>query len=227
MERILKIIINRVTLVSLFGIILIIFLVDYYVGKKQDEIIKAKEAKIERLEEQASYMLSADIRDIQETVDIEMSEKYEVTLRIDNVADEPVYISHPYVKALVQTGKISWTEVSVKDKKEKNDQVYKIEEEGQSVFRKIVTISRDIPYNEYLIRKYMHIRFYIFMYVLPESGFKEGEVAERRSSTYVYLKPYYISDDEIREVIDFGDTKVPSYMPITAFRNWTETMMDN
>ena len=110
MERILKIIINRVTLVSLFGIILIILLADYYVGKKQDEIIKAKEAKIERLEEQASYMLSADIRDIQETVDIEMSEKYEVTLRVDNVADEPVYISHPYVKALVQTGKISWTE---------------------------------------------------------------------------------------------------------------------
>ena len=65
------------------------------------------------------------------------------------------------------------------------------------------------------------------MYVLPESGFKEGEVAERRSSTHVYLKPYYISDDEIREVIDFGDTKVPAYMPITAFRNWKATIMDN
>lgn len=227
MKRILKIIINRVTLASLIGIILILLIIDYFVGKKQDETLRAKEAKIERLVEQAHYMLSADIRDIQETEDIELSERYEVILRIDNVADEPVYISHPFVKALVQTGKISWTEVPVKDKKEKNDQVYKIKEDGQSVFRKIITISRDIPYNEYLIRKYMHIRFYIFMYVLPESGFKEGEVAERRSSTYVYLKPYYISDDEIREVIDFGDTKVPTYMPITAFRNWKATTMDN
>ena len=193
--------------------------------KYKKTIIRERDAKIKRLEKQAFYMLSTDIRDIQETENIETSHKYEALLRIDNVADEPVFISHPYVKAFVQTGKISWTEVPVREKENNNiEQMYKIEEEGQSVFKKIITVSRDLPYNEHLIRKYMHVKFYIVMYVLPESGFKEGEVVERRSSTHVYLKPFYVSNEEIREVIDFGDTKVPVYMPITSFRKWTPTI---
>ena len=66
----------------------------------------------------------------------------------------------------------------------------------------------------------MHIKFVFTMYVLPESGFKEGEVVERKSSSFIYLKPYYVSDAEIREEIDWGKTEVPIYMPITSFRNW-------
>lgn len=215
---------DRIIAASFFVIILIIIGVDFYVGEKQEAIIKEKEEKINRLEKQAFYMLSAEIRNIKETDDIESSEAYEALLRIDNVADEPVYISHPYVKAFVQTGKISWTEVPIIDKTgDKKEQMYKIDEEDQLVFRKMVTISRELPYNEYLIRKYMHVKFYIIMYVLPESGFKEGEVVERRSSTHVYLKPYYVSKEEIRKVIDFGNTPVPTYMPITAFRKWNPT----
>jgi hypothetical protein len=221
-KRIINFLKNRMTLVTLLGIIIIVVVVDYHIGQKQEAFIKEKEEKIRRLEEQAFYMLSVEIRDIKETEDIESTEKYEALLRIDNVADEPVYISHPYIKAFVQTGEISWTELPVQDKGG-SEQMYKVEEDGQTVFRKMVTISRDIPYNEYLIRKYMHVKFYIIMYVLPESGFKEGEVVERRSSTFVYLKPYYVSEEEIREVIDFGDTEVPTHMPITAFRNWSKT----
>lgn len=213
---------NRMTLAVILGIIAIAVVVDYQVGRKQEAIIKEKEEKIRHLEEQAFYMLSAEIRDITESEDIERSEKYETLLRVDNVADEPVYISHPHIKAFVQTGEISWTEVPVQDMGGR-EQMYKVEEDGQAIFKKAVTISRDLPYNEYLIRKYMHVKFYIVMYVLPESGFKEGEVVERRSSTFVYLKPYYVSKKEIREVIDFGETEVPIHMPITAFRNWTET----
>lgn len=211
---------------SVFGIILIAFLIDHYIEIQQEKIIKEKEAKIKHLEQQAFYLLSADIRDIKPTPDIKQSERYEVWLRVDNVAEEPVYISHPVIKAMVQTGSISWTEVPVQeDNTRKDEQVYKIAPEGQSLFKKYVTIGRDIPYNEYLIRKYMHVHFYIFMYVVPESGFKEGEVVERRSSSYVYLKPYFLSDEDIRKVIDFGETRVPFYMPITSFRNWSETKL--
>lgn len=208
-------------LLLLVGIILTIFVVDYFVSKRQQAIINEREARIKRLERQAFYMLSAEVRDIEETGDISKTEKYEATLRIDNVADETAYISHPHVKAYIQTGEFSWTEVPVQDKEPgKAEQVYRIEPEGQVIYKKLVTINRAIPYNRYLMPRYMHVRFYISMYVLPESGFKEGEVVERRSSTYVYLKPYYISEKEIREVIDFGETKVPVYMPITAFRKW-------
>ncbi len=219
---------RRIIMVSaVFGVIFIVVLIDYYVGIQQERIIREKEARIKDLETKAFYMLSADIRDIKPTPDIGLTEEYEVWLRTDNVSDEPIYISPPVVKAFVQTGTISWTEVPVKDdKNKKEEQVYKIEPEDQSLFKKYIRISRDLPYNEYLIRKYMHVHFYVFMYVVPESGFKEGEVVERRSSSYVYLKPYYLSDQDIRNVIDFGETKVPFYMPITSFRNWNETKIN-
>lgn len=216
---------RKILMVSaVFGIMFIVILIDYYVGIQQERIIKEREARIKDLETKAFYMLSADIRDIKPTPDIELTEEYEVWLRTDNLSDEPIYISPPVVKAFVQTGTISWTEVPVKDdKNKKEEQVYKIEPEDQSLFKKYIRVSRDLPYNEYLIRKYMHVHFYVFMYVVPESGFKEGEVVERRSSSFVYLKPYYLSDQDIRKVIDFGETAVPFYMPITSFWNWSET----
>jgi len=104
---------------------------------------------------------------------------------------------------------------------EKKEQMYKLET-GPHSFERILTIDPKTPYNRYLIPKYMHIRFLVRMSVLPESGFKEEEVFERKSDTYIYLKPFWVTEQEIREVIDFGDTKVPVYMPITGFRNWNK-----
>jgi hypothetical protein len=213
---------NRRALASLVGIILLVICADLYVGRRQEAIIREREAKIKRLEEQAFRMVSVDIRDITETGRIGETGRYEVVLRIDNVGDEPVYFSHPDVKAYIQTGTISWTEVPVEDKAgEQKEQVYKIEK-GTLLFRKILTVVHGLPYNRYLIPKYMHVRFYINMFIIPESGFREGEVVERKSDTYVYLKPYWISKGEIAKAIDFGDTRVPTYMPISSFRNWNQ-----
>jgi hypothetical protein len=218
MSKLIKLVAIALVLVSL------VLTLDYLIGRKQEAIISEKIARIRQLEIQAFYMLSAEIRNVEETSDVKKSGKYEVLLRIDNVGDEPAYISHPEVKAFVQTGRISWTEVPVSEKKaEIGKQMYVIDKQEQTVFRKLVTIDRHLPYNQHLMPKYMHVRFYIVMYVLPESGFKGGEVVERRSSTYVYVKPFYVSNEEIRKVIDFGDTEVPTYMPITAFRNWSKT----
>ncbi|MCL5024691.1 MAG: hypothetical protein M1497_15255 [Nitrospirae bacterium] len=213
---------NRRTLFALGGIVLLVIFADLYVGRQQEAIIKEKEARIKRLEEQAFRMVSVDIRDITETGRIAETGRYEAILRVDNVGDEPVYLSHPHVKAYIQTGTISWTEVPVEDKAgEKQEQIYKIEQ-GTLLFRKILTVVRNLPYNRYLIPKYMHVRFYITLFVLPESGFKEEEVVERKSDTYIYLKPYWIAEREIAHAIDFGQTKVPIYMPISAFRNWNQ-----
>jgi len=205
----------------LSGIVLIGLAIDFYVGQRQEGLIRAREAKIKQLEKQAFYMLSVDVRDIRETRDIQKSWKYDVTIRIDNIADEPVYIGYPEVRAFMQVGTISWTEVTIVDaESERKEQMYKLET-GPHPFRRILKITPQIPYNRYLIPKYMHIRFLIRMSVLPESGFKEGEIFERKSETYVYLKPFWITEKEISAVINFGDTKVPVYMPITGYRNWT------
>ncbi len=213
---------SRKTAVVVITTIVVVLLADIFVGRWQEGIIREKEAAIKRLEEQAFRMLSVDIRDIMETDNIVQTGNYEAVIRIDNVGAEPTYLTHPFVKAYIQTGTISWTEVPVAEKAgEKQEQVYKIAE-GSLLIKKILTVPLRLPYNKYLIPKYMHVRFYITMNVLPESGFKEGEVVERKSDIYVYLKPYWISAKEIAGAIDFGETKIPVYMPISGFRNWNE-----
>lgn len=217
--KILSFLKRRKILALLLGIALTGVAIDYFVGARQEAIIRNKEAKIKQLEKQAFYMLSVDVRDIQESEDIRKSWQYAVTIRIDNVADEPVYISYPEVRAFVQVGTISWMEVPVtQGNAEKEEQMYKLIN-GTHPFRRILTIDPKIPYNRFLIPKYMHVRFNIRLSVLPESGFKEGDVVERKSDTYIYLKPFWITENEISAVIDFGDTKVPVFMPITAYRN--------
>jgi len=211
---------SRKIAVVFAAIIVVLLLADIVAGRWQESIIRGKEAAIKRLEVQAFRMLSVDVRDITETAGITRTGRYELLIRVDNIGEEPAYLTHPSVKAYIQTGTISWTEVPVAEKAgEKQEQVYKIAED-HLLFRKILTVSRCLHYNKYLIPKYMHVRFYITMDVLPESGFKEGEVVERKSDIYSYLKPYWISRREIAKAIDFGDTKIPVYMPISSFRNW-------
>lgn len=220
MRKILSLFINRKALLLLLGAVIMGLAIDYYVGEQQEAVIRAREAKVKKLEKQAFYMLSVDVRDIRETDDIRKSWKYTAKIRIDNVADEPVYIDYPEIRAFIQVGTISWMEISVADAaSEKKEQMYKLDT-GPHSFERILTINPKTPYNRYLIPKYMHIRFIVRMSVLPESGFKEGEIFERKSDSYVYLKPFWITDKEISAAIDFGDTKVPVYMPITGYRNW-------
>lgn len=200
--------------------VLIALAADYYVGVRQEQALIAREERLKKLQKQAFYMLSVDVRDIRETAGIRKSGKYAATIRIDNVADEPVYIDYPEVRVFVQTGTISWSELPVTDPEpEKKEQLYKLGN-GAHRFPRVLTVARGIPYNRYLIPKYMHLRFIVRMSVLPESGFKEGELFERKSDIYVYLKPFWISEKEIAAAIDFGDTRVPVYLPITGFRNW-------
>jgi hypothetical protein len=213
---------KRKIFVTVAAVIVALLIIDILVGRWQESIIRKKEATIKRLEEQAFRMISVDIRDIAEDGGIAKTGHYAAIIRIDNVGSEPAYLTHPLVRAYIQTGTISWTEVPVAEMAgQKQEQVYKIKE-GHLLFKKTLTVPRSLPYNKYLIPKYMHVRFYITMNVIPESGFKEGEVVERKSDIYVYLKPYWITTQEIAEAIDFGKTKIPVYMPISAFRNWSD-----
>jgi hypothetical protein len=202
---------NKKPLAVVLCIIAIFFLGDYYIGQKQESIIKEREAKKQRLEKLAFYMIFPDIQDAWDIHGAQ--EKYEVVLKIDNLADEPVYATHPEVTAYVQTGTF-WTEVSIHDKeKEKHEQIIKLEK-GQHIYKKIVTIKRDIKYTFYQMYGYMHVRFHISMFVVPQSVFKEEEVIERVNDVYMYLKPYFISDKEILKQAAFPNNKVPTMIPM-------------
>jgi hypothetical protein len=202
---------NKKPLTVVLCILAVIFLADYLIGAKQDAIIRERDAKKQRLEKLAFHLIFPDISD---AWDIAGSPgKYEAVLKIENLADEPVYATHPEITAYVQTGTY-WTEVPIQDKEtEKREQVSRLEK-GQHFYRKIVTIPRDIKYTFYQMYGYMHVRYHISMFVLPQSAFKEEEVIERVNDVYMYLKPYYVSDKEVLKEVTFPDNKVPTMIPM-------------
>ncbi len=205
---------------SILALLTVLILIDYGIAQRQDSIIKEKADRMLQLQKQAFYYISADIRDVVYTPDIENTDEYEVKVRIDNIADEPVYVSHPELQAYMSTGKASWIEVPFKEKPgEPVEQMYKVEEKSL-IIKKLLTIDRDIPYTINKMGYYMRLKTVIRMNIMPESGFKEGEIVERKGPAVIFVKPYYISRQKMREVMEWGETKVPIYMPITAFRKW-------
>ena len=206
---------------SIVALLTVVILIDYGVGQKQDAIVKEKADRMLQLQKQAFYYISADIRDVGYTPDIESTDDYEVIIRIDNVADEPVYVSHPEAQVYMATSKVSWIELPLIEKPgEPVEQMYKVEEKSIPI-KKLFTIDRDIPYltnNE--MGQYIQLKVVIRLNVMPESGFKEGEVVERKAPTFCFVKPYYISREKIREVMEWGETEVPIYLPVTAWRKW-------
>jgi hypothetical protein len=198
-------------IISILGIVFLLFTADYLVGMKEASIIREREAKKERLEKLAFYLIVPDIEDAR---DIKGAPgQYEVVIKIDNLADEPVYITYPRAIAYVQTGTF-WTEVPVREgERVAEAQVIRIDP-GIHHYRKIVTINRSIKYTFYQMFGYMHVRVRVSLFVLPESAFKEEEVIDRYSDAYMYLKPYYIPDKEIARQVKFPDNKIPAMIPM-------------
>jgi hypothetical protein len=95
----------------LLGIILVFLMTDYLVGRREATVIKEKEARKERLEKLAFYMIVPDIQDVRAIKNT--YGEYEAVIKIENLADEPVYITYPQVITYVQTGTF-WTEVPVR-----------------------------------------------------------------------------------------------------------------
>lgn len=194
---------------AVFALALVAFLADFYVGMKQENIIKEKEERKKRLEKLAFFMIFPDI-DSSRDIGVE---EYEAIIKVDNVADEPVYVTHPQVKAYVQTGTF-WTEVPVEELgEERTEQIYKLQSK-QYLYNYLVNIDRNIKYTHYLMPLYMHVRFHISLFVLPESAFEEEEVVERYTDVYIYLKPYFIKDEDILAELEFVDNIVPTFIPM-------------
>ncbi|MEJ2697669.1 MAG: hypothetical protein P8013_13605 [Candidatus Sulfobium sp.] len=88
---------KKKTIIIIMAVLCAVFLADYYVGYKQDQIIREKKEKKERLEKLAFFMVFPDIHDAWDIK--KQPEKYEAVIKVDNVSDEPVYVTHPRVTA--------------------------------------------------------------------------------------------------------------------------------
>ena len=167
---------KRKILSAILGVIALLVLIDYGVGKKQEAILQEIVAKKERLSKMANYMILPDIHD---AWDIKGEPgKYEAVIKIDNVADEVIYVTYPEVKAYVQTN-FYWQELPVHDPEGAAKTQLSVLDTGQYLYHKIISIDENIEYTPYQVPYYMHVRFRISVYVLPESVFDEKEVLER------------------------------------------------
>lgn len=195
----------------ILGILTLFLIVDIYVGIKERKVIREREEKKERLERLAFFMVFPDIKDVK---NVESRHgRYEVTIKVENLSDDIVYITYPDVKTYVQTSTF-WTEVPVEEStNEEIKQIYRLDR-GIYYFKKFTIIGRNINYTPYMMPYYMHVRFHISFFVLPESAFKEEEVAERYTDVYVYLKPYFINENLIAKELKFPDNKVPEMIPM-------------
>jgi len=202
---------KRKPIIALLCIIAIFFLADYLIGQRQESIIRERDAKKQQLERLAFFMVFPDVQDAGAVAGV--PEEHEAVLKIDALADEPIYATYPEVRAYVQTGTF-WTEVPIRDKeKGKHEQIIKLDK-GQHLYKKIITIKRDIKYTFYQMFGYMHVRLHISMFVVPQSVFKEEEVIDRANDVYMYLKPYFLSDREILKQVKFPNNKVPTMIPM-------------
>jgi len=202
---------KKKAIATIFFVVGIFLLGDFLIGLKEEAIIREKAEKKNRLEKLAFYMVLPDIQDAWDVRGV--PGKYEAVLKVENLADEPVYATYREVRAYIQSGTY-WTEVPIHDKEKKtHEQIMKLEK-GVHLYHKIVAIDRGIKYTFYQMFGYMHVRFHISMFVVPESVFKEEEVINRENDVYIYLKPYYLSDKDILKQVQFPDNKVPRMMPM-------------
>jgi len=202
---------KRKAIAVVAGVVGIFMLADFLIGQREEAIIREIAEKKQRLEKLAFYMVQPDIQD---AWDVRGEPgKYEAVLKVENLADEPVYATYPEVRAYIQSGTY-WTELPIRDKERKtHEQIMKLEK-GVHRYHKLLTIDRGTKYTYYQMFGYMHVRFHISMFVVPESVFKEEEVISRENDAYIYLKPYYISDKDILAQVYFADKKVPVMIPM-------------
>jgi hypothetical protein len=193
------------------AVIALLVLIDYGVGKKQETILREIVAKKERLSKMANYMILPDIHD---AWDIKGEPgKYEAVIKIDNVADEVIYVTYPEVKAYVQTS-FYWQELPVHDPEGVTKTQLSVLDTGQYLYHNIISIDKNIEYTPYQVPYYMHVRFRISVYVLPESVFDEKELLERYTDVYFYLKPFFINDETILKEMTWEENKVPIMIPM-------------
>jgi ABC-type lipoprotein export system ATPase subunit len=181
-----------------------ILLLDFGIGKYQENRVRERAARIATLQHMALNSLRGDVQSITDLGD----GRYELTTYLQNVGGgQPIYVMSPDLRAYVQVGMV-WQEVSMKAADESVRGVLKIE--GMQTYRYV--FDAQVRHFTQLLPNYMHVRFSGTMLVSPSSIPKE-DVFERKDNYYVYLKPFDVADDVVLKRMRFSG-KPPVWIPM-------------
>jgi ABC-type lipoprotein export system ATPase subunit len=176
---------------------------NFGIERYQAAQMRERAARIAALQYLALNGLRGDIRSLADLGDT----RYELTTYLENVADRPVYVMAPDMRAYVQVGS-SWQEVPLTPIEDSANGVQKIE--GTRVYRyQFDARVRDFAQ---LLPNYMHVRFSGTMLVSFNSEPKH-DVFERKDNYYVYLKPSEVTDEVVAKRMRFSG-RAPVWIPM-------------
>jgi len=186
--------------------LLLLFLLDYYVGYQQNKILAEKAAQKKKIEQLAWYSLRGEVKSVSYT-----GHMYRIALKFENAfPEEEMYIMIPQVRCLVQVG-TNWKEVPVHDSEAGNADTGVIKLEGVKIIEKLI----EVPFRnfEQVLPGYMHVRLNTVSYVSSNAVSKE-DIVEKNEDFYIYLRPYYADLGKMAKKYAFTHNEIPIFIPM-------------
>lgn len=187
-------------------LLLSIFLVDYYVGYRQNKYLSEKAAYKKKTEQLAWYSLRGDIKAVSYA-----GHRYRVALKFENAfPEEEMYIMVPQIRCLVQVGTL-WKEVPVHDPEDRNRDTGVIKLEGTKIIEKLI----EVPFRNFeeVLPGYMHVRLNALSFVSSNAVSRE-DIVEKNEDFYIYLRPYYADLKQMAKKYTFTNNEVPIFIPM-------------
>jgi hypothetical protein len=182
------------------------FLLDYYVGYRQNKYLAEKTAMKKKLEQLAWYSLRGEVKEV-----TYVKNKYRISIKFENAfPEEEMYIMVPQMRCFIQVG-WQWKEVplqSLGDKREGTD-VMKLD--GV----KIIDTLLEVPFRNFeeVLPGYMHVRINVMSYIASNIVSKD-DIVEKNEDFYIYLKPYYSNNAAMSKKYTFTKNDIPIFIPM-------------
>jgi hypothetical protein len=182
------------------------FLLDYYVGYRQNKYLAEKAVMKKKLEQLAWYSLRGEVKEVTYVKD-----KYRISIKFENAfPEEEMFIMIPQMRCFIQVG-WQWKEVPLQDVGAKSEGSEVMKLDGIKVVEKLL----EVPFKNFeeVLPGYMHIRINVMSYIASNIVSKD-DIVEKNEDFYIYLKPYYSNNTTLSKKYKFTNNEIPIFIPM-------------
>lgn len=190
----------------LASVLLALFLLDYYIGYRQNRILAEKAAHKKKIEQLAWYSLRGEVKEVSYRGSL-----YRIVLKFENAfPEDEMYIMLPQVRCLVQVGTL-WKEVPVHDPETRSADTGVVRLEGVKTIEKLI----EVPFRNYeeVLPGYMHVRLNTVSYV-SSNAVSPDDIVEKNEDFYIYLRPYDADLGNMAKKYTFTHNEIPIFIPM-------------
>jgi hypothetical protein len=193
-------------IIALVAIVASGFLLDYYVGYRQNKYLADKAATKKKLEQLAWYSLRGEVKDV-----IYVKDKYRISIKFENAfPEEEMFIMIPQMRCFIQVG-WQWKEVPLHDVGAKSEESEVMKLDSIKVVEKLL----EVPFRNFeeVLPGYMHVRINVMSYIASNIVSKD-DIVEKNEDFYIYLKPYYSKNVVMSKKYTFTNNEIPIFIPM-------------